>query len=116
VTQKERLVEILREKPYGHSSYEDFADYLLENAVIVPPCKVGNELYYIPFGKTIVKCFVYAVEYTENATTIKCSIWHKERTGLLHKQYVYFNDDDFCKTVFLSKEEAEKAISERSSR
>lgn len=80
------------------------------------PCKVGDKLYYIPFVKTIEECIVHAVEYEEKATIVKCHLWRKEFEGLLHKNLVYFNIDDFGKMVFLTKEEAERALSERSSR
>ena len=41
---RERLVDILKSKPYGYSSYEDFADYLLENGVIVAPMPMAEGL------------------------------------------------------------------------
>lgn len=75
--------------------------------VIELPCKVGDKVYYIPFGKTIEECIVHAVEYEEKAIVIKCHIWSKEREALLHKHLVYFNDNDFGETVFLTREEAE---------
>lgn len=77
------------------------------------PCKVGDKLYYIPFGKTIDECIVHAVEYEEKTTIVKCHMWSKECEGLLHKHLVYFNIDDFGKMVFLAKKEAEKALKER---
>ena len=86
------------------------ADHLLANGVIVPPCKVGDKLYYIPFGKTIEECMVHAVECEENTIIVKCHLWRKEREAMLHKHLVYFNTDDFGKTVFLTREEAEKAL------
>lgn len=59
MTQKERLVELIdkmidegEEKEafvfdIGYEIDLDFmADYLLANGVIVPPCKVGDEIYY----------------------------------------------------------------------
>lgn len=35
--EREKLIEILQAKPYGHSTYEEFADYLLANGVTVIP-------------------------------------------------------------------------------
>ena len=32
---KEKLIEVLRNKPYGYSTYEEFADYLIANGVTV---------------------------------------------------------------------------------
>lgn len=36
MTDKEKIIEILQNKPYGYSSYEDFADFLIANGFIIP--------------------------------------------------------------------------------
>ena len=45
MTERERLVELL--KTMIHSSkemtFDDMADYLLDNGIIVPPCKFGDD-------------------------------------------------------------------------
>lgn len=92
---------------------EKFADVLLADGWIRPPCKVGDKLYYIPFGKTVTECFVHAIEYEEKTIVIKCHMWDKERKGLLHKHLIYFDDNDFGKTVFPDPKEAKKALEER---
>lgn len=95
-------------------SFEVFvADHLLANGVIVPPCKVGDTLFYIPFGKIIEECVVHAVQYEENTIIVKCPLRRKEHEALLYKHWVYFNTDDFGKTVFLTREEAEAALKGR---
>ena len=33
---RDRMIYVLMSKPYGQCSYEDFADYLLANGVILP--------------------------------------------------------------------------------
>lgn len=115
---RDRLIDLLENNPTldgMDGTSEDFAvcaDYLLENGVIVPPCKVGYKLYYITLVKTIEECIVHAVECEENKITVKCHLWRKEREALLHKHLAYFNIADFGKTVFLTKEEAEKALTE----
>jgi len=50
MTQKERLVDLFRS---SHGVFVDgaemeyaVADYLLENGVIVPPCKVGDTVWF----------------------------------------------------------------------
>ena len=48
---KERLIELLKNTPdldtlFGNE-WEEAADYLLANGVIVPPCKVGDTVYII---------------------------------------------------------------------
>ena len=77
------------------------ADYLLAEGVIVPPCKVGqtvwfpSEYYDGPYPLIITRLEIYEEEtilYSEGGE------WHPE---------------DFGKTVFLTREEAEKALAER---
>lgn len=68
------------------------ADYLLEHGVVVPQCKVGDTVYQIDAErvfKSKVKAFVYV---TEN---------------------IAFDERAIGKTVFLTREEAEKALKER---
>ena len=53
MTERERLIELLKKAPYGANAITlsdkhkdsilgEIADYLLENGVIVPPVKVGE--------------------------------------------------------------------------
>lgn len=105
--QKERLVKLLKDSPYLDVMDEELwflsADCLLDEGVIVLPCKVGqtvwftSELYTQPFQTVITSIEVYEEE------TVICASsgteWHYE---------------DFGKTVFLTKEEAEQALAERS--
>ena len=98
---------------YGMESMEEYiAGYLLANGVIVPPCKVGDTVYYIS-GKplnlsvranTIYEADVVRIITTQLGTTIVIQI---------HNEYgcTEIPDiDDFGKTVFLTKEEAEQAL------
>ena len=105
---RERLIELLKKANYivKRNGFEFnanvMADYLLAEGVIVPPCKVGDtvwftsELYEKPFQTVITSIEVYEEE------TVICASsgteWHYE---------------DFGKTVFLTKEEAEQALAER---
>ena len=72
-------------------SMEYLADYLLANGVIVLPCKVGDTVYQIDAErvfKSKIKAFVYD---TENFA---------------------FDERAIGKSVFLTREEAEKALKE----
>lgn len=75
------------------------ADHLLANGVILPPCKVGDTVYYIAFGK------VYKGEC--HAITLK-------PTMQIHI-YDYDGDNASLKAdrVFLTREAAEKALREK---
>ena len=85
---------------------EHIADHLLANGVIVPPCKVGDVVFEIVDMKNSHKAFdnfVWSDTITKIGVTTK---------GILHEKGIDFAD--FGKTVFLSREEAEKALKERS--
>lgn len=90
--QRERLVELIGDcKWWG--SIDEMVDYLLANGVIVPPCKVGDTVYWVDDGK--IKC----EEVFEISIHIDGILIH---TGI-----------QFClkpDAVFLTKEEAEKAL------
>ena len=101
---KERLIELLNKK-YDHfcdqcgvnkdSHYvENLADYLLENGVIVPPCKVGDTIYMI-----VEKRAKVTREYFRFVKKTKLTFLNLERVL-----------EAFGKTVFLTKEEAQKAL------
>ena len=47
---RDRLIELMQEwgnKNTDSFPFEQVADYLLENGVIVPPCKVGDKVYCV---------------------------------------------------------------------
>ena len=100
---RDRLIELIHqadmslwnsEKPFA----ETYADYLLANGVVVPPCKAGDTVYCLEtIGNPINDYVVQNVGITATQGG-----WGIERG---------FND--FGKTVFLTKEEAEQALKER---
>ncbi len=95
MTDREKMIDILMSKPYGYTSYDGMADYLLANGVIVPPCKVGDTVYEIDYD--FMKGTDCVVESKMNGF------------GFLTMNSIY-RIDSFGKTVFLSREEAEKAL------
>lgn len=124
MTERERLIELLKsdscESPmlcdpnckYANLErcYEErTADYLLENGVIVPPVKAGDTIYEIherrkgnEWVKIISERFVHGVEIGMG----NCMI---ARCGSTLAVFL----SDIGKTVFLTREEAEKALKER---
>ena len=77
------------------------ADHLIANGVILPPCKVGDEIFYIDrYSGKVERDVIKYFTVTKNG--IK-PILERHNT-LFWKMY------DWCKTVFLTKEEAEKAL------
>lgn len=100
---RDRLIELIEKeidtKAAGINA-EWLADYLLANGVIVPPCKVGDEVYLV--GETtrqIVSAEIVTIStskndcylHLENGTWVSCS----QQIG---------------KSVFLTKEEAEQVL------
>lgn len=103
---RDKLIELIQESDIlcnscgeNSSSYcaEFLADYLLANGVIVPSCKVGDKLY---------RCnqFDEIVQYT--VKNINCEI-------ITENPYNCFDISNVGKCLFLTKEEAEKALKER---
>lgn len=120
--QRERLIELLKSPHKAEQlrkiganigKYEDdcieamVADFLLANGVIVPPCKVGDTVY-----RTIGN---YCGEKIFKGVVDQISIYNEKETIFwVYGHPLGFGCDDIGKTVFLSREEAEKALAERS--
>ena len=118
---RERLIELLDEVHHTHLGREyierlgTIADYLLANGVIVPPCKVGQPVYYIsdsPINlsvqaNTIYEAHIARIVTTEYGTTLVVQIHNAY--GVTEIPSI----DDVGKTVFLTKEEAEQALQQR---
>ena len=107
---RDRLIELIKdaEKAFPKDKpvldIEEFvADHLLANGVIVPPCKVGDWVYMLRNGEIHRNhiCQVH-ISQTYAQTFFSC---YGEKFGV----------EQIGKTVFLTKEEAEKAL-ERSAK
>ena len=112
MTERERLIELLKNVPKNtRVFYDQYADWLLANGVIVPPCKVGDTAYFllednIPVHKWYI---------SEEKVTEVCS------KGFFISGYCPPRDDLgeysgyelFGKEIFLTKEEAEQALRQR---
>lgn len=78
---------------------EPLVDHLLKNGVIAPPCKVGDVVYYIPPDKSQIRVMLVNQIFIDAG----------EKT-IGDGGGIYFLFENFGKTVFLTKEEAEKAL------
>ena len=86
------------DKFYSQNQKEKLANWLRANGVIVPPCKVGDTVYCLEtLGNKINDYEVINV-----GITARQGGWGIER-----------GFDQFGKTLFLTREEAEKALAER---
>lgn len=104
---RDRLIELLDNLlELGYSS-PYVADYLLENGVIVPPVSVGQTVYKV----NGIKAREYKVDYFDIFNNIVNFTFKIHLIADDWSDFVFA--DDFGKTVFLTKEEAENALKER---
>lgn len=118
---KERLVELHEEAVTVWDTYlnmcegqdvepektfdEVVADYLLANGVIVPPCKVGDKMYYD--GEHFAShCKGEIMEATVAFINTEVCSTHRGEVDMV------FDFDCFGKIVFLTREEAEAKLKE----
>lgn len=134
---KDRLIELLKNK-YDHfcdqcrvnkdSHYiENLADHLIQNGVIVPPCNLGDTVYCLKFKRdkesypiktvpngyleeTVVGIHICDDRLKKNAVSNK-----KYKDYLItqvgcHNAFRHIPMNKIGKTVFLSKEDVEKAL------
>lgn len=145
MTQREKLVELIRNakkntKGANCDLERDmlFADYLLENGVIVPPCKVGDTVYLLkrkckyagdknePWGA----CGKYWDNVYKRQNMWGCAgkdengkqFWCEKRkmewyVCSIAYSLIFLENENIVlgKNLFLTKEEAEKALAEKES-
>ena len=121
MTERERLVELLKndscQSPmlcdpnckYANLKrcYEErTADYLLENGVTVLPAKVGDTVYIKNEPHDILAMYIEGNEISYIAN------YDCEERNCLECPFAKYPISKFGKTVFLTQEEAEKALKE----
>ena len=131
---RDRLIELLEdtiqewECDVSKETVLEIADHLIENGVIVPPCKVGDVVYRlddIVWHSECCDCEHYRIggfgdpsecdRTTYGWKHADCIKIVEEAVTLQDIAY-YIYAKDFGKNVFLTREEAEKALKERSER
>jgi hypothetical protein len=126
MTDRERLIELLlqsdpiKERDLDDDWYdgelEDIADCLLSNGVIVPPCKVGDEVY-IPWTwdgqQGVGFAEVEEIKIYDNKNHIMFFIDLESDDEEFEQQYGGWKlDKSIGDTVYLTKEEAEAKLRE----
>ena len=86
---------------------EIIADFLIGNGVKLFPCEIGDTVYY---HKTL--CDGKYTLVIEEDTVKRFLIYSIETLAMISFNHA-LSCDDFGKTVFLTREEAEKALKER---
>ena len=117
MTDRERLIRLMQEASQSKSDYAgniglgQIADYLIEHGVTVLPCKVGDTVWLIKNvfnGEKVVRVIAHRMIDGIGGNRLN-PIW-------LISKYPYelrFCPSEFGKTVFLTREEAERALKER---
>ena len=117
--ERERLIELLKQN--CHCKDEDCSncgrsgicfthretDYLLENGVIVPPVKVGDTVYTVSKRDGIVAKKVVEISWKRDWAGTDLGLGLILSGKRSHNRY---NVSNVNKTVFLTKEQAEKAL------
>ena len=109
---RDRLIELVKnahdEQQYltSDKSINAIADFLLENGVVVLPCKLGDTMYDI---SEFVNCVPCPEMYEDNVTFITVM---KRKNGEMYFDIECVECDykDIGKTIFFTKEEAEQAL------
>lgn len=107
---REKLIELLIDglgeseilthmygEPMG-TDFQKFADYLLENGVVMLPCKVGDTVYYpYKYHNKVLKHKVKQIIINDKGKWLDVGV-------------MWFSFEDIGTAVFLTCEEAEKAL------
>ena len=115
---RDRLIKLLTGKSIDQPcDVEYVADHLLANGVIVPPAFVGQMVYCFPpelggvFPYFVETIHIGFMDKEKNYWTFEANCHDEETDELLDE--IDFDLDDIGKTVFLTREKAEKALAER---
>ena len=130
MTDRDRLIELYKEATTLHLDYLESidqkgltdiegrakftADHLLANGVIVPPCKVGDWLWVVR-KDYVSECF--RVDGFDDKNLVMYMQDNEHNLSLVYKGIKIWRVSfaDFGKTVFLTKEEAERELEKRKS-
>jgi hypothetical protein len=114
MTERERLIELVdkAKEEYAndvtdHTETEYIVECLLDNGVIVPPCKVGDSCYPLPRYRTpLVERKISRITYSKRNVIIG----YYENDGQYRPP---LRTRILGEDVFLAREEAEKALAEK---
>ena len=110
---RDRLIETIQNSVGGCARHwaEVIADGLIDSGVILPPCKVGDVVYIVDrTSDSVVKGIITHFEYNlyttpkEWITVVSNELWYG-KTKIMNRIDLLIG-----KTVFLSWEDAEKAL------
>lgn len=117
MSERERLIELLAKidyivddgKRFVKETIEFVADYLLENGVVVLPCKVNDHVWFIKSAFSVLAKPFEARIIDIRGISVDRNILYESIT-LYNDLARRFTSNDIGTKVFLTKEEAEQAI------
>ena len=117
MSEKERLVELLLESEpikerdlddgWEDNEISDIAEHLIKNGVIVPPVKVGDTVYTVSKKRGIEAKEVVEISWKRDWAGTDLG-WGLILSGKMSNNR--YSVSSIGKTVFLTKEQAEKAL------
>ena len=114
---REKLVKLLKTSPTrnGYTDLGDIADHLIAHGVVVLPCKIGDKVYvnYIYGRNKIITDSQMVCSIKQTVGVNDESYWKVCVKQVIEKGYIVYHEyteDDFGKTVFLTREEAEASL------
>lgn len=120
---RDRLIELIysANKKFTDENIADeevvkiLADHLIENGIILPPCKVGDTVYFFS-GVLEEVCESKVIKIEQNYYTPSNPFWFSIEylSKQIGTQVIHIPiNQAIGKTVFLTREDAEKALRER---
>lgn len=107
---RDRLIALLYD--VQDARIDTIADYLLANGIIAPPCKVGDTVYKCLITGDTHEPVIWEIVITYGDIDIRDVAGKSYLIGRINGEHCGVDIDfsDFGKTVFLTREEAEKAL------
>ena len=104
MSDKYRLIKLLRDFCFDGASCEDIAEFLSDKGVIVPPCDINDPVYFVgKYTGQIVKAYVTGIQKTQ------------------HDMFIFVDSGCFFsvnqqlgKSAFRTEEEAKKFLEKES--
>ncbi len=109
--QREKLIELLAPTQLTYEEAVDMADFLIANGVVVLPCKVGYTVYVIEREYCDRREFDKCDEYCDGWDA--CCERNNAPWYVSEHAFRISMMDRIGKSVFLTREEAERALGKR---
>lgn len=88
---------------------EGLSDYLIENGIVCPPCKVGD-MVYMTTPISVIERKAVGFRYSTDMTKLESILIDLVTDKEGNTNTFYFNADKINQSIFFTREEAEKAL------